>query len=103
MIFDEGRDEVVTVIVAVLVTQGERLAHFPASGFEELRSQLLLMQEFVCQPLIYEDLWIDRLASRFQQLHGIVLRPARAIVAEVTRQSLLTPRTACRGTDRRES
>ena len=54
VVFNEGRNEEVTVIVALMHPQFERLSAGFASGALKLRLQLAL-QEFVCGTLIHQQ------------------------------------------------
>ncbi|MDF3032124.1 MAG: hypothetical protein K0R03_2682 [Moraxellaceae bacterium] len=54
VVFDEGRDEVIAVVVAGVPAQRERLAGLSAGSLEQVRMQLL-GEEFVAQSLVHED------------------------------------------------
>ena len=51
VIFHEGRDEVVAMVVALVPAQRQRITRFPGGCFEHVLRQLLL-QELVGQPLV---------------------------------------------------
>ena len=102
MVFDEGRDEVIAVVVAGMAAQGERLPGLGAGLLEDLGQQLL-DQEFVAQALVDQDAAGERRAGvRCHQGAGVILLPRVFVGAEVAAEGLLAPRaTAWRG-DRRE-
>ena len=52
VIGDKTRNEIITVVVARVPTQGERLPYFGTSTLQQFRSQLLLREKLVIQPLI---------------------------------------------------
>lgn len=54
MVGDEGRDEIVAVVVGRVATQGEGLPGLGAGFLEQLRMQLF-GQKFVGQPLVDQD------------------------------------------------
>jgi hypothetical protein len=78
VIFHEGGDEVVAVVVALLHAQLERL--IGARLAQQLRAELAF-EELIPGALI--DQQRARKAPRAQQLDRVVLRPGGAIFAEV--------------------
>lgn len=54
VVFDEGADEVVAVVIARVAAQREGLAGFGASGLEQVGVQLF-GQECVGQALVHQD------------------------------------------------
>ena len=52
VIGDKTRNEIITVVVARVPTQGERLPHFGTCSIQQFRSQLLLREKLVIQTLI---------------------------------------------------
>ena len=54
MIVDEAGNEVITVVIARMAAQRQRLARLLAGGLKPMRVQLI-GQEFVGQPLVDED------------------------------------------------
>ncbi len=51
VLLDEGRDEIVTVIVTVGINHKMVLVHGPGCGFEVFRQELLF-QKFILSPLM---------------------------------------------------
>src|SRR3974390_1641786 len=89
VLFDEGRNEVVTVVVVRLQPQRQRNARVCAFILESLGSQLL-DEEPVGHPLI--DPKFGGASPGSDQRTGVVLRPSRSVAAEVARKGLLAPR-----------
>ena len=54
VVFDEGADEIVAMVVARMATQFQWLAHTGTGRFQQVRMQLNL-QKLVGQPLVDED------------------------------------------------
>src|SRR5687767_13815674 len=96
VVLDEGRDEVIAVVVARLAAQRQRVACILACLLETLGHQLLL-QKRVRKALVHED---RRPAGDARQcadeLAGVVFLPELALRAEVSREGLLAPWTVHR-------
>ena len=76
MVFDERRDEIITVVVARLAAQRQWLTDAGAGAFEGFRPQLL-GQELVGQPLVNQD--------------AVGEGPSRPMGSGLARQSAQTP------------
>src|SRR6185437_3010497 len=98
MVFDEALHEPVAVIVARLQAQRERLPGVTARLFEQLGTQLFA-QESVGVTLVDQDGAVEAFA-RANQCAGIVRVPCIAVVAEIARQCLVSPRHLCGRDDR---
>src|SRR5690606_17592041 len=103
MVGHEAADEEVTVIVAGMVTQGERLADGGAGGFKAFGLQLHV-EELVVQALIDEDALRIRCSGllRHEQT-GVMRRPLVFIFAQVAAEGLVTPGAVHRIADGCES
>ena len=99
VVADEGRHEVVRVVVARLHAQGQRHVLGLAGFGEQLRAQLVL-QELVGVALVDQD--VARPAAARHQGAGIMLCPRFLIGAEIGVENLLSPRHLGRRHDRRE-
>src|SRR5665213_859289 len=93
MIFHERRDEIVTVIVAFMSAQPQRLAGGRTGGFEEFREQLRLLQKLVGAPLIHQDFREHGAACSGHEFNRIVGAPGGLILTEIARQGLAAPGT----------
>src|SRR5688500_14708899 len=100
MVLDEGRDEIIAVVVAELHAEGEVDAGGAASVGEQLRAKLAL-EEIIGAALVDEDLRYPR--AVLDQGDRVVGAPGRAIGAEIEGERLLAPRHAAGRDDRRES
>src|SRR5580692_2899599 len=102
MIFHEGRNEVIPVVVAFLKAQRHGISNPAAGRLKELRMQLLL-EELIGGTLVDQD---RRAACSIfdlrDQLRRIISAPLAVIRAEITTERLLPPRTALRRRNRRE-
>jgi len=96
---DEGGDEVIAVVVALLPAQGQRKVAGGANPFERCRVQLL-GQKLIGGALI--DQQGNGLRSRLDQAGGIVIGPCLAMVAQIGFETALPPAAGHRVTDRRE-
>src|SRR5690606_16571057 len=81
VVVDEGLDEPVAVVVAVVPAQPQGLAGGTAGGLEALRLQLL-RQEAVGHSLVDEDAAVEAVAV-LHQGGGVVLAPDGLLPAEV--------------------
>src|SRR6476646_5945793 len=89
MIGHEGRDEVITVIVAGLHPQGQRNARIGASPFEQLGPKFFLDERVVGANVDQQT--VDPRPIRDQRA-GIVPAPGALVVPELMAQRLLAPR-----------
>src|SRR4051794_26270543 len=89
MLGHERRDEVVTMVVSRLDAERQRDAGLRACSFEKLRPQFLF-DERVCITDVDEEFRDS--STAFDERDGVVAGPARAVFAEISRQSLLAPR-----------
>src|SRR4051812_37034998 len=97
MVTDERRNEVVTVIVAWMRAQLEGITGLRARCLEEPGLQLV-DEKLIVEPLVDEDRLLGR---RLRHQQGrVVLRPARAILAQIIREGLHAPWTLGGGDDR---
>src|SRR5687768_995314 len=99
MVFHEGRDEIIAVVVALLHAQGERDVGGTTGGVKQLRLQLTL-QEAVRGALVDEQI-VDT-GAVLNQGDGVVSAPKGPIRDEVAAERLLPPRHPRRRRDRRE-
>src|SRR4051812_23370445 len=96
MILDEGGDEIIAVVVALLHPQRQRDPGLPAGRVEQLGSQLAF-EEAVASSLINEDL--RNAGVILDERDGIRLAPRRAVWSEIAAERLLAPRDLRRGDD----
>src|SRR5688572_2815389 len=102
VVLDEGRNEVVAVVVTRLPPQRQRVAGILAGLLETIRHQLLL-EELVGEPLVHEQ-WrpARHRGQRADQFAGVMGFPGLAVRAEVSRERLLAPGAMHWRRDRRE-
>ena len=96
MVFHEGADEVVAVVVTGVAAQGQRLGSRFTGLLQQVRVQLL-GQELVGQPLVHQD----ALGKQRRQATGVALAdqlgrvvrgPGTTVWAQVASESFLAPR-----------
>src|SRR3569623_2151125 len=91
MIVDEGRNEIIAVIVTRMPTQAQRLTGDTAGVLEHVGKELL-GEKFVGQTLVDQNFPRERITA--DDLAGVVVPPSCAVSAEVAREGLLSPRAA---------
>src|SRR5688572_6471035 len=99
VVADEGRHEVVRVVVARLHAQGQRHVLGLAGFGEQLRAQLRL-QELIGVALVDQD--VAGPAAARHQGAGIILGPHLVVGTEIGVERLLSPRHLAGRHDRRE-
>src|SRR4029450_8883485 len=91
MIRNEGRDEVVAMVVSRLPSQRQGIAHVACGLFEQLGTQLHV-EKLIGRALVDENRWATLcVLQSLQQHRGIVSVPLAAIRAQVTSERLLSP------------
>src|SRR5690606_37602008 len=101
MVLNEGRDEVVAVVIAFVTAQGQRLFGLLARLLEYFRIQLL-GQKTVVQTLIHQNTGGIRCAGLGHQGAGVVLFPSLAILTLVGTKGFFTPGAAGWRSNRRK-
>ena len=101
MLADEGRDEEVAVVVALLAADGDRAAGLGDGGFDQFGLQLVF-QEAVGQALVDQDIVEACPGAVLDQRAGVVGAPSGTVWAEIGRHRLVAPRAVQRRDDRRE-
>lgn len=99
MLPNKRADKVITVIVALMIAQRQRLTGV-AAGLFQCFGKELCGQELVIESLIDEQ--IEDAVSGLEQGGGVVGLPVLLVFAEVVAECFLSPRAAHRGADRRE-
>ena len=90
VILDEGRDEVIAVVVARMPAQRQRLAGLAAGGFEARRYSAA--RRGTDPPVPGRPASPARAAPTRDQLARVVLLPRFAVVAQIARERLHAPR-----------
>src|SRR5262245_12893932 len=88
MIAHERRDEIVAVVVAILLTQGEGNVRFLTSALQQFRSKLL-GEELVGGAIV--DQKFGESGAVLDQGDGVMLSPGLRVAAEVAAQRLGSP------------
>src|SRR5690606_4986650 len=101
VVIHEGADEVVTVVVAFMPPQGERLTGLLARSLESFGIQLIL-QEVVGQSLIYQDAFREGLGFSSHEFGRIMLGPFGPVFTQIAGESLFAPGAASRRSNRRK-
>ena len=102
MIFNEGIDEVITMVIAFMVAQCQRLLNTGAGCLEGFGMELF-NQEFVGQSLIDQDASGERwLALVLHQRCCVILCPVVLVCAQVAGEGFLAPWALAGGGNRGE-
>jgi hypothetical protein len=100
MVLNESRNEEVAMVVTVAQAQIERDAGAPTRFAQEFGLELRF-QKWIGRSLIDQD-GRSSPAALFDERRRIVIAPPGPILAEISGQRFLSPRTADRRGDRRE-
>src|SRR5918992_1361052 len=98
VVFYQGRDEVVAVIVALVPAQGQRLAGRSARLLQDAGVELLF-EKLVGRALVHENGAAVGEGVFADELAGVVLAPCCFVRAEVVRERLFAPGGAGGGRD----
>ncbi len=88
VVADKTVYEVIAMVVAGPLVQNEFVPRRIARSLQQVWAKLFL-KKLVIQPLVYEQ--GQTLPGVFDQFDGIVLLPGLAIIAQVGRESFLSP------------
>ena len=102
VLFNERRNEVIAVVIALVATNFERQTAFGTGLFEQLRFELFL-EKGVGEALVDEYFAVRRsICKPARNFTGIVVVPGRPVSAEIIAERLLAPRAMQSLADRRK-